>query len=125
MADVEGIDSIASGFLRATEVESIVDSSPYPATVCAFLYRLPIHLRRQSHDLKVRKHILRQEFPCLRRINRWRKWSARQNRIHLRKTMTTDMSNDCFLANHLQSGQGLTVMGMVGDRGRHQHSCVK
>src|SRR5438046_10274581 len=57
MADVESVDSIASCFLRAAQVESVVDSPPYPPTVRTFLYRLPIHLRSQSHDLKIGEYI--------------------------------------------------------------------
>lgn len=125
MADVESIDSIAGGFLRAAQMECIVDSPPYPPVVCAFLYRLLIHFRCQSHDLKIGEYIQGEQFPCLGRINRRSKWRARQNGIQLRKTMTTDVSSDRFLANHLQSRQGLSVMGMVSHGRRHQNGCVK
>jgi hypothetical protein len=55
MAEVESVDPTVSCFLRAAKLEGVVDSSPDPPVVRAFLYRLPIHLRRQGHDLKVRE----------------------------------------------------------------------
>jgi hypothetical protein len=60
MSDVESVDSIATCFLCAAQVESVADSPPYPSTVRTFLYRLPIHLRRQSHDLKIREYVHRE-----------------------------------------------------------------
>jgi hypothetical protein len=55
MAEVESVDPTVSCFLRAAKVESVVDSSPDPPVVRSFLYRLPIHLRRQGHDFTVRE----------------------------------------------------------------------
>src|SRR6267143_349948 len=72
------------------------DPAPYPPTVRTFLNRLPIHLRRQSHDLKIREYIHREQFPRLHRINWWRKWRVRQDRIYLRKTVATDMPSHRF-----------------------------
>src|ERR1700730_6940311 len=125
MADAESVDSIASCFLRAAQVESVINSSSNPAAVRTFLYRLPIHLRRQSHYLKIREYIHREQFPSLRRINWRRKWRARQHCICLRKTMASDMSGPRFLANHLESRQGLAVVWMVSHRRCHQNGCVK
>jgi len=42
MADVESVDAIASCFLRAAQVESVIDSPSYPLLVRTFFYRLPI-----------------------------------------------------------------------------------
>src|SRR5260370_30158992 len=103
MADVESVNSIASSLLRAAQVESVIDSSSNPTTFRTFFYSLPIHLRRQSHDSKIREYIHGEQLPCLRRINRWRKWRACQNRIGLGKSMATDVSAHLLFVNHLES----------------------
>jgi hypothetical protein len=116
VANVEGVDAVASGLPGAAEVERVVDSSTDPAMIGAGFYRIAIHSRRQGDNLKIGKNLCGTDFPRCQRINRRRERCASQHGRQFGKTVAADAAGHGFVVDWQESGKRLGMVRVAGDR---------
>ena len=119
VADVAGVDAVASGLPGAGEVERVVDSSTDPAMIGAGLYRIAIH-SCEGDNFKIAKNVRGNDFPRFQGMNRRRERSASQHGVQFGKTVAADAAGHGFVVDCQESGKRLSVVRVAGDRSRDQ-----
>ena len=125
MANVEGVDAVASGLPGAGEVERVVDSSTDPAMIGAGFYGIAIHSRREGDNFKIGKNVRGNDFPRFQGINRRRERSASQHGVQFAKTVAADTAGDGFVVDCQENGKRLSVVQVAGDRSCDQDGGIE
>ncbi len=125
MAEVEGVDSVATHASGRCQVQSVINQASRPAFFGALLEDVSILFRIERDDFEVGQYIFSQQLPRLTGIDGWGKGRAGQHGKKLSEPMRADMTLE-FLATHLpQQSRCLGMMDMVRNRRGNQNGCIQ